>query len=110
MSSRIHSANSGQTVRLEEASTKVEPDESTSWSQQYAIFQKYFRSFKLALSTTDSRIVLEKIASLALLVAEADSAWILIAEANQPGMYLARLPKCILSECNRGSIFRMKTI
>jgi signal transduction histidine kinase len=56
--------------------------------RQLTDFSEIFSLFKLALSTTDSGLLIEKMTNLAVLLTSADSAWILTVEANQPGLIL----------------------
>lgn len=56
--------------------------------RQLAGFSEIFSFIKLACSTTDSGLLSDKIVSLAMLLAEADSAWVLTMDASQAGFIL----------------------
>jgi signal transduction histidine kinase len=56
--------------------------------RQLADFSEIFSFIKLACSTTDTGLLSEKIASLAMQLTEADSAWVLTLDANQGGFIL----------------------
>ena len=82
---------------------KIRPDANHSWSGSWQIFPRYFHSSSWHVSTTDTGLLSEKIASLAVLLTEADSAWILTVDANQPGFILRacqNVPEAMQSKLN----------
>jgi signal transduction histidine kinase/FixJ family two-component response regulator len=56
--------------------------------RQLAGFSEIFSFIKLACSTTDTGLLADKIVSLAMLLGEADSAWMLTMDASQAGFIL----------------------
>ncbi len=72
---------------LDTVSRKLDQTQN-ALERQLTGFSEIFSLFKLALSTTDPSILIEKMTSLVVTLTEADSAWILTIEANQPGLIL----------------------
>jgi signal transduction histidine kinase/DNA-binding response OmpR family regulator len=56
--------------------------------QQLANFSEIFSFIRLAYSTTDTGLLADKIVSLAMVLTEADSAWLVTLDANQAGFIL----------------------
>ena len=88
---------------LDTVSRKLDQTQN-ALERQLTGFSEIFSFFKLALSTTDPSILIDKMTNLAATLTEADSAWILTTEANQPGLILRacqNVPTAMQSGLNR---------